>query len=370
MRTRFIPFLLIAFFGTNLLIGQTVKPTITFTEKEYNFGTFRESDGILSHNFMFTNQGKLPLIVNEVKASCGCTVPEWPREPVLPGKSGTIKVSFDPKKQSGSFNKTIQVNSNADVPQVVIAVKGVVIPVDRVEDVYKFTVGDIRLQTVYAAFGEIYKGKTATYTIKVFNASYDKPASITFRKLPPHLKARMIPEIIEPQQEGRIEFDYLTAESDGWDYVVDRLDFLINGQVLANNRISVTANIREDFSGKSAEEMAQAPRAEFDSQSFDFGQITNDKVVEHSFTLKNTGKSNLYIRKVTASCGCTAVQPAKTTINPGDSTAIKAVFNASGREGNQKKAITVITNDPKRSKSILWINAVVQNRIPSTTINP
>jgi hypothetical protein len=145
--------------------------------------------------------------------------------------------------------------------------------------------------------------------------------------------------------------------------VVDRIDLLINGQKFPNNRINVTANIKEDFSGISAEELALAPRVEFDSHQYDFGIILDDKVVEHTFKLTNKGKSNLFIRKVTATCGCTAVQPAKTMIPPGDSTVIKAVFNPSGREGNQKKAITVITNDPKHSKSILWINAVVQKSV-------
>jgi hypothetical protein len=365
MKIRISSLLVLIHFLAAPAFGQH-KPAISFAEKEFNFGTFRESDGIVKHDFQFTNQGKIPLIVNDVKASCGCTVAEWPREPVLPGKTGIIRVSFDPEKQSGSFNKTIQINSNADLPQMVIAIKGVVIPVDMVEEVYKFTVGEIRLETIYAAFGEIYKGKTATYSIKIFNASNNKPASLTFRRIPAHLKIRVIPEIIEPQQEGRIELEYLTTGTSDWDYVVDRLDFMVNGQAFPNSRINVTANIREDFSEISAEEMAMAPRAEFDSHQFDFGNITDDKVVEHSFKLTNTGKSNLYIRKVGASCGCTAVQPAKTMIPPGDSTVIKAVFNASGREGNQKKAITVITNDPKRSKSILWINAIIQKSVINT----
>lgn len=368
MKIRLLFIISTALFLTAPLLGQQLAPSITFAEKEFNFGTIRETDGTIAHDFQFTNQGKTPLIISEVKASCGCMVPEWHREPVLPGKTGRIRVSFDPQKQSGAINKTIQVISNADIPQVVIAVKGVVIPVDKVEEVYRYTVGDIHLQTIYAAFGEIYKGKTATFTIKVMNGADKTPASLTFTKIPAHIKIRVIPEIIEPQQEGRIEMEYLSTGANDWDYKVDRLDLLINGQVFPNNRINVTANIKEDFSGLSAAEMALAPQAVFDSHLFDFGNISDDQVVEHAFKLTNTGKSALYIRKVSASCGCTAVQPAKTMIPPGDSTVIKAVFNAAGREGNQKKAITVITNDPKRSKSILWINAVIQK--PISNINP
>ena len=253
----------------------------------------------------------MPLIINDVKASCGCTTPEWTREPVLPGKTGTIKVSFNPKSRPGSFNKTIQVNSNADVPSVTLAIQGVVIPVDQVEEVYKYTVGQIRLQTIYAAFGEIYKGNTAEYTINVMNTSMDKSARLTFRQLPPHLKVTMVPEVIEPQQEGRITIEYLSALQKDWDYVVDRLDLLINGQTVSENRISITANIRENFSSLTADDLSNAPVAEFDQTTFNFGTITSDQVVEHVFKLTNQGNSDLLIRKVSASCGCTAVQPAK-----------------------------------------------------------
>jgi hypothetical protein len=344
------------------VIAQTTKPGITFSEREFDFGTLRESQGRITHDFRFTNSGKIPLIINEVKASCGCTVPEWPREPILPGKSGIIKVSYNPAKQSGAFNKTIQVSSNADMPLINLMVKGIVIPTDIVEEVYKFTIGDIRLETIYAAFGEIFKGLSSRYTIRVYNTSKDKSVVLAFRKIPSHLQVHFIPEKIEPQQEGRIELEYNTANLSDWDYVVDRLDLLINNTVFPNNRISITANIREDFSKLTSVDLESAPRAEFDNPNFDFGTIGPDAIVEHEFRLTNTGKSELFIRKVSASCGCTAVQPAKNQIGPGASTTIKAIFNATGREGNQKKAITVITNDPKRYKTILWINGIVEKR--------
>lgn len=331
-----------------------------FAEKELNFGTVRAVDGIINHDFVFTNPGKVPIILNEVKSSCGCTVPEWPREPILPGKSGKIAVSFDPSTQSGAVGKTIKILSNASNSPVLLTIRGVVVPSAKVEEIYKFTIGDLRLETIYVAFGEIYKGKTANYKIRVFNTSNERPVKLSFRNNPDHLKIVSIPETIEPQQEGIIEMEYDTKMINSWDYTVDRLDLLINGSAVPNNRINVTANIKEDFSALTAEQLTNSARAEFDNKQHDFGAIKSDQVVEHIFMLTNSGKSELFIRKVTASCGCTAVQPAKTTVAPGGSTEIKAVFNARGREGNQKKAITVITNDPRQSRSILWINAVVE----------
>lgn len=358
MKIHLVCFILILF-APFWLMGQQSRPVINFVEKEYDFGTFRESEGIVNHDFTFENTGKVPLIIHDVKASCGCTTPEWTKEPVLPGKTGNIRVSYNPKSRPGSFNKTVQVNSNADVPSVTLVIQGVVIPVDQVEVVYKYTAGQIRLQTIYAAFGEVYKGITAEYTINVMNTSMDKSARLTFRQLPQHLKVTMVPAVIEPQQEGRITIEYLSALQKDWDYVVDRIDLLVNGQTVTGNRISITANIRENFTSLTADDLSKAPVAEFDQTTFNFGTITSDQVVEHVFKLTNQGISELLIRKVSASCGCTAARPVKEIVGPGESTEIKASFNAAGREGSQKKAITVITNDPKRSKTILWINGVV-----------
>lgn len=360
MKTRIISSIIVLALTAPILWGQNNAPLISFTEKEYNFGTIKEDNGVLSHDFQFKNEGKTPLIINEVKASCGCTVPEWPREPILPGKTGSIKVTFDPKKLSGSFSKTIQVLSNASTPQVVISINGVVIPVATNADIYKYAIGDIRIENIYVAFGEIPKGKTKTHILRVLNTSGEKSVTLTFKTLPPYLKYTCVPEVIGPKQEGSLKIEYLTENVNQWDYVVDRLDLLINGQAFPKNRLNITANIKEDFSSYTAEDLAKAPVVQFDNHEFDFGSIPGKTPVEHSFKLINKGKSDLLIRKVTASCGCTAVQPAKTVIAPGDTALIKVKFNPAGREGNQKKAVTVITNDPKHSKSILWIKAEIQ----------
>ncbi len=344
------------------LKGQELKPDISFQQKEYDLGTFLESAGSVEHDFRFTNTGKVPLILNNVTASCGCTTSEWSKEPILPGKNGYIRVTFNPKNRPGSFSKTIQINSNANLPVVTLAIKGVVIPAEKLEDVYHFSIGAVRLETIYAAFGEIYKGASGKFSIKVMNTSHDTTVNLSFRQLPPFIRVKMEPGILGPQQEGRIDLEYNSSLQTNWDYTVDRIDLLINGKSVPRNRISITANIKEDFQALTAEDLALAPVVDFDKITYDFGTISQDKVIEHIFNLTNTGKSNLYIRKVGASCGCTAVVPSKTTIAPGETTEIKAVFNPAGREGNQKKAITVITNDPKRSKTVLWLNGIVAQK--------
>ncbi len=73
--------------------------------------------------FKFTNTGKEPLIITNAKGSCGCTIPEWPKEPINPGESSVIKVRYDTKR-IGAFTKTVTISSNATTPTKVIKIKG------------------------------------------------------------------------------------------------------------------------------------------------------------------------------------------------------------------------------------------------------
>ncbi len=98
-------------------------PKIAFTEQEHNYGTIKKGgDG--NCEFVFTNEGNEPLILSNVKASCGCTVPTWTKEPIMPGKTGTIKVRYN-TNNVGGFTKTITVTCNAvNAPRTTLKIRG------------------------------------------------------------------------------------------------------------------------------------------------------------------------------------------------------------------------------------------------------
>ena len=81
-------------------------------ELTYNFGTIAEADGFASHTFTIKNTGDAPLVITRVTASCGCTRPEWTKSPIAPGKSGEVKITYNPKGRPGPFYKTISIFSN------------------------------------------------------------------------------------------------------------------------------------------------------------------------------------------------------------------------------------------------------------------
>ncbi|NBU91607.1 MAG: DUF1573 domain-containing protein [Flavobacteriia bacterium] len=102
-------------------------PKITFSKEVHDYGNIKY-DGDPNCSFEFTNTGDEPLIISNAKGSCGCTVPEWPKEPIAPGAKATIKVKYDTKR-SGPINKSVTISSNAiNEPEKVVRIKGEVGP--------------------------------------------------------------------------------------------------------------------------------------------------------------------------------------------------------------------------------------------------
>lgn len=98
---------------------------IEIAAPEFNFGTIKEGEKV-EHVFTFKNVGNAPVILVQVSASCGCTTPNYTREPVLPGKEGEIKVSFDSEGQTGMQQKIVTISSNAENRVTTVQLKGIV----------------------------------------------------------------------------------------------------------------------------------------------------------------------------------------------------------------------------------------------------
>lgn len=120
-------FLFFTVLWSSMAVAQQ-KPGMDFARTEHNFGTIKEELGAVTTQFEFTNHGKSPLIIQRVSASCGCTTPSYTREPVLPGKKGTISVKYSTVRRPGTFNKTITVYTNVPDTVYVLTIKGNVVP--------------------------------------------------------------------------------------------------------------------------------------------------------------------------------------------------------------------------------------------------
>lgn len=97
---------------------------ISAEKTSHDFGTIKEADGDVSHTFTIKNAGEAPLVLTRVIASCGCTTPEWTKEPIAPGKTGDIKITYNPKDRPGPFVKTISVYSNGKTGSFILTIRG------------------------------------------------------------------------------------------------------------------------------------------------------------------------------------------------------------------------------------------------------
>jgi len=351
--------LTIAAFVAGAVLGQQSKPVIKFEKEIHNFQEIPEDGGKVTHSFRFTNEGEQPLIVHNVKASCGCTSPDWTKQPVKSGEEGYVKATFDPRRRPGNFNKSIIVRSNAKESTVVLRITGKVNPREKtLADIYPREMGDIRLKSSHLSFTKIAPDEVKTEELEIVNVS-ESPVSIEFDRVPEHVDVKVEPSELAPEQKGKIVATYDAGKKDDWGFVVDRLYLKMNGESNRRNRLNVSATIEEDFSEWSEEEMANAPAIEVDDRVFDFGEIKQGEKVSHAFELTNTGKSDLILRKIRASCGCTAIEPDETVIPPGESTRVVAEFNSRGISGKQNKSVSIYSNDPNRSRLLLRLSGSV-----------
>lgn len=118
-----IAILLVAFMSTAM--AQQKEAKIKFNKISHNFGTFSETTPIQACSFAFTNVGDAPLVINQAVASCGCTVPEYTKTPIMPGKTGEIKITYNGKgKFPGHFKKTITIRTNGNPEMTRLYVEG------------------------------------------------------------------------------------------------------------------------------------------------------------------------------------------------------------------------------------------------------
>lgn len=126
------------------------------------------------------------------------------------------------------------------------------------------------------------------------------------------------------------------------------LRFVINGEVDYDYGFMIDVPVREDFERWSEEEKAQAPHFTVDSTERDFGTLREGEEAKMVFKIQNRGKRNLIIRKIETTCGCTAVLPSQRVLLPDKEMELNVIFHSAGRNGKQRKVITLFCNDPRQ----------------------
>jgi Protein of unknown function (DUF1573). len=348
----------------NIEVAKKKLPVLTFKNPTHDFGSIGENDGFAEHTFSFVNTGDAPLVISTITASCGCTRPEWSKEPIEPGKEGFIIIAFNPQGRVGNFNKTATVYTNEDdgYKRHKLTILGVVVdkPVENPNIVYVDTTGGVGIENNKLIFDNVkYSGsnKRISY-IKNYNS---EAAYFSWENVPDYITV-VCPDSLKADWPG--QFDVYIDDSkiaDKRGHYTDNLSLTIknrDGKILGSENIAVTANYLDDFNKLSPVKIVNSPSLDIENTMIHFGDLKRGNA-NKQLVLKNKGKNDLILYSVTSDdtrvhfpdlTGKTLAQGETLTVN----LTIKTKELGSG---NINTDIHVVSNDPKGPVRLIKVTA-------------
>lgn len=328
------------------------KAALQFAQQVWGFGAIKEADGVVSHAFEFTNQGSTPVVIEAVNVSCGCTTPEYSREPVRPGAKGVITIRYNPERRPGSFRKEVTVQSSGGERNV-LTITGEVMPrVENMGDLYPVQAGELLLSVPSVNLGYVPRGSVKTGAIVCFNPT-TRPLSVEVvrhgnGKKSSGFNVVLSANRIEPQQKGVLTVMYDLRNSDVWGMLSESFSLWVNG-VKRDTQFVVSGIATDDFSEMTATQMEQAPKAVFSSQYYHFGNLKAGEEQRQNFTLTNEGKTPLVIRDMKLGSRMSTTLDPDRKIAPGEQVPFEVMLNTKDAPtGKLMDGIVLIINDPVR----------------------
>ena len=344
-----------------VMMGQ--QPVITFEKTEHDFGKINEADGRVSTVFEFKNEGMTPLVLSNVRASCGCTTPTWTKEPIEPGQTGSITVTYNPNGRPGRFQKTVTITSNATEPTKRVYIKGEVIPKQaKPENQFKVSVGDLSMKTLTLDLGTIKKGDVKQGELEYTNLTKeDHQVELATNSADSYLANQVTLASVKPNEVGKFVFVLDTKSTKLYGPVEVYAYVVVDGKknISEPYKLVIKANIVEDFSTLTIEQKQKAPIIEV-AKEYNIGKLAAGKVHKYVFPVKNIGVNPLEIRRVySTDKALTCKQPK--AIKSGKKGAVTVDINAKGlKPGNYTREVTIISNDYINSIKRVKVNFVVE----------
>lgn len=335
------------FAALSLSAYAAAQPKAVFPEPKHNFGAFREEGGLARHDFPIVNGGDSPLSILSARATCGCTTPEYPHNPILPGDTAYISVAYDPAGRPGRFNKSVMIETNGQPGKGRLDISGVVIGRDSsIKKRYPADLGPVRLQRSSLALGDVLMGRLKPVYLEAYNRSEDSLV-IKLENVPSYLDLSIAPKIAPPGEQFTL-IAYVNPHK-GADYgIVEDTVTLIPYPGL-EYRLPVLMNVREDFSQLTDKELIDAPVAMPSIDMIDLGVVSkNSEPVTRTFSISNAGKNELKIRRVYSSDKAVTVKVAKSGVKKGKSADIVVTVDPARLSPDKtiNSRIQIITNDP------------------------
>jgi hypothetical protein len=348
-------------------VAQNASSQVAYKTTSHDFGKIREVDGPVGYTFEFTNTSRTPFVIEFISVSCGCTTPEYSKEPVLPGKSGKITVTYDPTGRPGAFNSQVIVTSNNRRDQVRLTLQGEVVPRPKtIEDQFPTMLSEKGLLATSnnLIFGYLGHENMKSQTLDIYNNS-PAPMRLGYRftneNRPPVSIRRIeiVPAVLPSQGKGQIIFTYDLSSSTVYGLQAAAFVLTIDGTT-ESRPVSAYMTATDNFTKWTAAELKNAPKALFSSQFHHFGTVQRNQSLEREFTIRNDGSSPLILREITANSPNISYAITTRTIAPGASATLKVTLKTPNRNERLSESLSIVVNDPARPMREVRLGANVE----------
>ena len=339
--------------------GAQVGEVVEFDKTVHDFGDISINDGPLTCVFTVKNVGKEPIAIYEVVTSCGCTDAKWTREPLQPGKTGTISATYKNEDGPIPFDKTLTVYIAGVSKPVILRLRGIVHEKKKsVAELYgAVKLGPMGLKSLNYKVPNVLQGESSTDEAKIANLG-KQPMKVTFTDVSPNLTVEVEPAPVPAGGTAALRFSVKSDPAVCGKHVYSATP-VINGTKAAKP-ITVTALTRGNFASWTPEQRKNAAQCIFDESTVSFGTVKSGDPVEAVFTFTNKGKSPLAFYSIDADAtGVTATLPGETGAQKKGSVPVQ-VNTSSLPKGETVIMLTVTTNCPTRPLINLFLTGLVQ----------
>ena len=336
---------------------------VEFNEKVHDFGDILLSDGAVSCTFTFKNVGQKPFVVHQIASSCGCTTPTWSREPIMPGKSGKIDVTFANDQGPYPFEKSLTVYISELSRPVILKIKGQAFEKRKdIDEIYTIKIGGVLgLRQDSFTMGYIDKGAVKSDETQIANLS-SRPVKVEAADASQGLSLSVAPNPIPARSSARLtySFDTRKMKPDTWGRQTLKAGFLADGKKLPGGEITVAGVVKDNFTSLSEEQIKKAGAPVVEKSYWEFGTLRRGAKVEASFQIRNKGSEPLVIHKIDKKSDAVKIlSVCPISVKSGGTVTVKVRLDTSSEDGEVLEILTLVTNSPAKPLVNLFITGIV-----------
>jgi hypothetical protein len=368
--------------------AQSTYGDVVSVDKTVNdFGDIYTDQGAVSCTFTFKNISNKPILLLQAVSSCGCTTTEWTREPIQPGKTGTVNAVFDNNDGPYPFDKTVTVYVSELKNPIVLHLRGTAHEnVRPLKETYSLIIGNMGIKSLDVKAGTLSQRESKSGTISVANVGRT-PMKLEFKNVSDGLTLEVFPNPIPVRSVATLTYTikasrerwgknwyYFTPVIDGREYKatgkisaaeepVDDLHFYTepNKRIgIGKGEIGIWAVTKENFAGIPQETKEEMSNPSFTKSTVSFGKLASGAKTTLTFEYTNKGKQDCVFYKLDADCSNVKVKEMEKTA-PGKKGKIVVELDTKGMpKGENIIALTLITNSALRPVISLQIAGTIQ----------